>query len=108
MIKEETRRIDCPLADFPDAYVIVPKHWKGKHCIKRDEALLAAKAYKSVEIANLSISLHLAESFGGIPGAEGDDPVKWDYPEIPLLIISWLSEVVVNDFTASYKVPKNS
>jgi len=105
---ENTVRIKYPGSEFPDAAVIVPKHWLGKHCQKRDEALLAAKDYKNVEITNLSIALHLVEGYENIPGVEGDDPTKWDLTETPLLIISWLSEVVIGSFQKDYDVPKNS
>ena len=107
MTKEETRRIDCPLKDFPDTYVVIPKHWRGKHCIKRDQAIIASKEYGSIEMTNLSISLHLAIERGNIPGVEGDDPTKWDMGETPVSIIIWLSAAVVDDFSSAYDVPKN-
>jgi hypothetical protein len=106
--KDERRRIDCPLSDFEDAFVIIPKHWTGAHCVKRDEAIRASREYKNVEITNLSISLYIVDGFENIPGIEGDDPSKWQLDQTPLIIISWLSGVVLEDFLSAYNVPKNS
>ena len=108
MTENKNRRIDCPLTDFTDAYVELPEYWLGKHCVRRDEAIIASKEYGNVEITNFSISLFLLEDFENIPGIEGKDTKKWKLDETPLLIISWLSEVVMDDFSLAYKVPKNS
>ena len=106
--KENERRLDCPIAEFKDAYVILPKYWLGEHCIKRDEAIQAAKEYKSVEVSNFSISLHLVDEFVNIPGMKDNDLKDSPLDQTPLVIISWLSEVVLNDFLLAYNVPKNS
>ena len=71
-------RVEYPNDDFPDTVVILPKHWLGEHCQKRDVALLVSKEYKSVELTNLCISLMIADGFENIPGVEGEDPAKWD------------------------------
>ena len=105
---ESEIRINYPNDDFPDTVVIVPKHWLGEHCQKRDAALLVSKEYKSAELVNLCISLMIADGFENIPGIEGDDPAKWNLGKTPLKIITWLSDVVNGSFSSDYDVPKNS
>jgi len=105
---ENEIRINYPNDDFPDTVVIVPKHWLGEHCQKRDAALLVSKEYKSAELVNLCISLMIADGFENIPGIEGDDPAKWNLGKTPLKIITWLSDVVNGSFSSDYEVPKNS
>ena len=105
---ENEIRINYPNDDFPDTVVIVPKHWLGEHCQKRDAALLVSKEYKSAELVNLCISLMIADGFENIPGIEGDDPAKWNLGKTPLKIITWLSAVVNGSFSSDYEVPKNS
>ena len=106
--KENERRLDCPLEGFEDVAVILPEYWLGEHCMKRDEAVLASKEYNNVEIANLAISLYIAEGIENIPGIEGENPKEWKLGKVPLILINWLSEVVLADFALAYKVPKNS
>lgn len=106
--KEKENRIKCPLDDFPDAFVVIPERWLGEHCERRDDGIKAAQDCKVVELANLSISLFLADSFGGIPGIENDDPTEWELGKVPLEIMIWLTRVVNDSFSACYNVPKNS
>jgi len=105
---ENEIRVEYPNGDYPDTVVVLPKEWRGEHCQKRDAALIASKEYKSVELTNLCVALHLADGFENIPGIEGDDPAKWNLGKTPLKIITWLSEVVNGSFSSDYDVPKNS
>ena len=105
---KNARKLMCPIKGFEDVSVTLPQHWLGEHCIKRDAAVLASKDYKNIEITNLSVSLHIADSWENIPGVPGQDPKDWALEKTPITIMAWLGEVVLSDFLADYNVQKNS
>jgi hypothetical protein len=101
------RRIDCPIAGYEQVWIGLPDVWRGKHALRRDEAIAVAQKYKSIELTNFCIALAVLEAWE-IPGLNGNDPEKWQVDEVPLSLIGWISEIVLLDLARAYEVPKNS
>ena len=101
------RRIDCPLPDLEDAFVVLPDEWLGLHAQRRDQAVREAARYDSNTITLFAISLAIADDWGGIPGLDGK-PENWDFTKVKIPIIAWMNESVLTDFNKAFIVPKNS
>lgn len=102
------RRVGCSLPKFDDAFVVLPDEWLGEHAERYDQAIrAAAKRFEGRTLINFSIALTIAENWGGIPGLEGK-PENWDFTKLPLELISWMNQAVLNDYALALSVPKVS
>ncbi len=101
------RRIDCPLEGFEAVYLVLPDVWLGLHAARRDQAIEQARPYKSLSLTEFGIALALLEDWGGITGL-GGPPDKWDFGQVPLRLLSWISGTVLDDFGRDLHVPKGS
>jgi hypothetical protein len=99
-----SRRIECPLPQYPDAWIDLPDAWLGEHVQRRDQALEAAQKYGSDYITRFSIAIALLDDWK-LPGLEGN-PEKWDFLKVELQIIAWVVLEVLNDFGKCFIVPK--
>ena len=100
------RQIDCPITNYPGAYIVLPDQWLGYHAQRRDQAVEAAQNYKSGTMTQFAVSMALLEEWN-IPGLAGN-PEKWDFTKLDLSIIAWVNEVVLSDFAKALTVPKGS
>lgn len=104
-----SRVIKCDRKGYEHVSVSLPDEWKGKHATAKDKALReAVKIYPDNPLfINIAISLTLAESIDGVPELEGS-PDQWDIAEAPIAVISWLEEVVNEDFLEAFKSTRMS
>jgi len=107
MTKNDVIRIEYPTDDF-DAWVEVPKIWRGYHTRRRDEVMRKVNELGNIELGNTCLALSLAEDWGGIDGFESKNPEEWKPEEVPIPVIAWLVDVVIDSFNKAYTVPKNS
>lgn len=104
-----SRVIQCTRKGYEHVSVSLPDEWKGKHATAKDKAMREAlKVYPDNPLfVNIAISLTLAESVNGVPELEGS-PADWDFAEAPITVISWLEEVVNEDFLSAFKSERMS
>ena len=104
------RRFDCPLPDYPSAYIVLPGKWLGKHWLRRDEAVKLGEKYRHPDFTRLVITLALADEFS-LPGLEGP-PQAWDLEQVHLDVLQWLLQVVYAEvavsFAECFTIPKAS
>ena len=87
-----TRRIVYPGPAY-SAWVEIPGEWLGAHLLRRDQALKALEQYRAdVTLWRASLSLVLADDWGGVRGLEGRDPAQWDLTVTPIAVLEWLCE----------------
>lgn len=88
---------------------MLPDQWLGKHVEIRDEALAAAekRGIKSMTLIDFAVALSLAEDWGDIPGIDGP-PERWDFKLVPLPVIGWINQTVIQPFVECFQVPKVS
>jgi len=101
-----TRRIVYPGPAY-SAWVEIPGEWLGAHLLRRDQALKALEQYRAdVTLWRASLSLVLADDWGGVRGLEGRDPAQWDLTVTPIAVLEWLCESVFDDFARAFVIPK--
>jgi len=102
-------KVFCPHPDYKKAYIVLPKEWTGDHIIRRNAILvqIVDQEVRQSEAINAAIAIVLVDDWGGIQGMESKDPGEWDLRKVPLPVLAWLSDVVLNDFLSSFSVPKN-
>lgn len=100
-------RFVSPFADYPDAFIELPDRWLGRHATRYAEAIEAGKREKLIgRVLDFSVSLALLDDWS-LPGLTGP-PEKWDFQQLPLEIIEWVSQTALVAFNAVRIVPKNS
>jgi len=97
------RRFDCPYSE--GHWIELPDEWLGKHALEREKADKANQDNGLTgELAEFSICLVLSENFR-LPGLEGK-PENWDFGQMPLAVIAWVTALVSVGFNKAYAVPK--
>ena len=99
-------RVQCPLPEFPDAWIDLPDTWLGKHAQRRDETIEKSPAKWGVTLISFAVSMALLDDWS-LPGIEGNKE-KWDFEVIELGIIGWVNSIVLTEFQACFEVPKVS
>jgi hypothetical protein len=108
-VRKDQKKLVCPHPDYPNAFVVLPREWLGRHAILKDEAIVKTTKFNSVDITNLSVCLAIVDDFGNIPGLDKvSDPESWDFNKVPIPILSWIIDTVLGDMQAAYHVPKAS
>jgi len=99
----------CPHPDYAEMYVVLPNEWTAEHLIKRNAVLNAVvdQEVRQSEAINAAIAIVLVDEWDGIPWIKGDDPKDWELRKIPLPVLTWLTQVVLEDFLSAFRVPKN-
>ena len=99
------RRIDCPYPDI-EAFIELPDIWLGIHADRRDETIDKIGDQYGRTLQTFGISLALLDDWL-LPGLNGN-PEKWDFKELDLKMIAWVSSYVMGDFLKCWAVPKES
>ena len=108
-VRDEQKKINCPHPDYEHTFIVLPKEWLGEHVIRKDAALeIINKQHKSGDISNFAAAMAIVDDWGNIPGMEKRRPDEWDMAKVPVPIIAWVINEVLEDFAAAYKVPKVS
>jgi hypothetical protein len=102
-----SRRFDCPWDDYPGAYIELPDSWLGEHAARRDTAREAAnEADLPSTFVDFSVCMALLDDWQ-LPGLTGN-PDNWDFNQLDLRIINWVTQVTLVDFSKCWVIPKNS
>lgn len=97
------RRIDYPLEENNDYYVVIPDRWLGSHYLNYLEATEAANGAKGV-IKRFAMSIAICDDYK-LPGLDGK-PERWDLSKCDLQLMAWVASVVIVDFEACFIFPK--
>ena len=100
------RRVDCPLSEFPDAWIDLPDQWLGEHAQRRDEAMSNSPEGTGITLMSFAVALALLENWN-LPGLSGN-PEKWDVSQLRLPLIGWVNQIVLGEFNACFEIPKVS
>lgn len=97
-------RIDCPFPKWQGAYVSLPDEWLGKHAAKYDEAIAKSEGLP-VSLRNFAAALALLDDWQ-IPGVPSNLTAGVNFAELPLPLISWVTQAVFASYNACFVVPK--
>lgn len=97
------RRIQCPLENYPEAYIELPDTWLGLHAQRRDETIEKSKGMEAT-LTTFAVALAILENWS-LPGLDGH-PDKWEFTQLDLPLIAWVIEVAITDFNSCFIVPK--
>ncbi len=85
----------------PQYWIETPQAWTGKHALIRDEVVQKCDAIGMLGTQrNFAVAMALLEDWH-LPGLSGN-PDKWDFTEIPLALIAWVSTAVLFPFQANF------
>ncbi len=101
-----SRRLDCPLPSFEDTYIELPDRWFGEHAQRRDEVLQKMGDKYGETLRAFGVALALLDDWN-LPGLSGN-PDKWNFNELDLSLIAWVSGSVLGDFGKCWTIPKES
>lgn len=100
-----SRRTQCPLPALEQCWIDLPDlPWLGRHAQRRDEAAEKAKDLGQT-LQSFAVALALLEDWS-LPGLTGN-PERWDYGELNLSVIAWVTQEVLSDFYKCFEIPKN-
>ena len=97
----------CPLKGYEDSYIKIPgeDEWKGRHAQRKDEAITKAlEAKLGTTLTSFAVALALLDDWR-IPELNGN-PAEWDFDDIDLSLITWISEEVLARYQKKTRVPK--
>jgi hypothetical protein len=95
-------RITYPLDE--SVWIEHADEWKGAHAQRYDQAFKAAEKYESPSMTSFACALALLDNWR-IPGLEGN-PDHWDFLDLDLRVIAWVSGIVIPSYLACFDVPK--
>jgi len=61
------KRVECPLTEFPDAWIDLPDTWLGRHAQRRDEVIEKSPKDMGITLMSFAVSLALLENWN-LPG----------------------------------------
>ena len=100
-------KVQCPYPEHKDSFIVMPDRWKGEHAQRRDEALEQAVTKRMGNtLSSFAIAMALLDDWK-LPGLNGN-PEKWDFSEVELPIIAWVTDEVLGSYRRCFQVPKNS
>jgi hypothetical protein len=99
------RRFDCPIPEYEGGWIEIPDTWLGKHANKRDEIVNNAPEDAQQTAVNWMVATGLMEQWGGIEAMNGN-PDKWNFDEISLELIAWITQTVNGSYNQCWNVKK--
>jgi hypothetical protein len=98
------RRIEYPHGQ--GYWIELPDEWLGRHANRRDEVLSKLPAETGQTESNFAVAMALLDDWV-LPGLNGN-PEKWDFSQLSLNMIAWVSQATIGDFNQCWVVKKNS
>lgn len=101
------RRVGCPFPEWDDCAIELPDEWLGIHAERRDEAEKQARDRGLGDtLVQFAIALSLLDDWQNIPGIDGPPP--WDFQELPLRVVAWITNTTMIEFYECFEIPKKS
>jgi hypothetical protein len=88
-----------------DVWIELPDEWVGDHARRRDKAYTEIPDGTGVTESNFMLALALLDNWQ-LPGLTGRIE-SWDFAQIPLPLIAWVSQVTLTDYNRCFQVKKN-
>lgn len=87
-------------------YVDIPDRWLGMHYFAYIDAVEVTQANEKARgiVQKFILSIAICDNYH-LPGLTGK-PEQWDYAQVDLTLMAWVSKVVYNDFMTCFEVPK--
>lgn len=106
-------KVSCPVAGFdqrdeggePQYWIELPGAWLGVHAERRDE-VLADTSGMGQTLRSFAVALALLDNWS-LPGLTGP-PEKWDFTQLDLRVIAWVSQTVLEPFNDCFRIPKKN
>ena len=99
------RLVPCPFRD--DVSITLPDEWLGKHNVRQLEAIDALKEQSLPPVwRDFSVAMALVSDWR-IPHMPANRD-EWQVENVPIRVMVWVRDVVLDSFSEAFVVPKNS